>query len=153
MIRLVTLDFVLRVIGRGAVRVTLVVKIAGVNGFDRAADVTCFRVPGDVVTHLEFMSLQCTANALKKLSQWRHHCEKPKERAISLSCSSTAVGLVGFLRIMVSDLGEIRAGLSARKTLAPLGKSSLSRLRQSREPSCSHLIEHDFDIKKYQALA
>src|SRR4051794_40097877 len=49
-------DLILRRVGRGAMRVALVVEVARMNPDDRAADVTGFRVPLDPITDLEFFS-------------------------------------------------------------------------------------------------
>ena len=52
-IGLVALDFVLRFVFTGAVRVAFVVKVLLVHLGDVAADVAGFGIPGDVVTHFE----------------------------------------------------------------------------------------------------
>ena len=52
-IGLVALDFVLRVVGAGAVVVALPVEILRVDGGDAAADVAGLGIPADVVADLE----------------------------------------------------------------------------------------------------
>jgi hypothetical protein len=54
-IGLVTLDFVLWIVGGCVVRVALVSNVACVHPDDFAGDVSCLRVPSDVITNFEFM--------------------------------------------------------------------------------------------------
>src|SRR6185312_14300072 len=52
-IRLVAFDLVLRVVLRGAVHMTLVIEVAGMDGDHSARDVACLGVPADVIADLE----------------------------------------------------------------------------------------------------
>ena len=56
MVGLAALDLILWQLGARAVRVPLVVEIAGMDPDDRAADVTGLRVPPDPIAHLESVS-------------------------------------------------------------------------------------------------
>ena len=56
MIALVALDFILRRLGAGAMRVAFVIEVACMDPDDRAADVTSFRVPPDAITDFEPLS-------------------------------------------------------------------------------------------------
>ena len=56
MVSLAALDLILWQLGARAVRVPLVVEIAGMDPDDCAADVTGLRVPPDPVAHLESVS-------------------------------------------------------------------------------------------------
>jgi len=46
-------DLVLGIIGGGMMGVSLVVEIFGVDLYDRARDMACFGIPGDVVAYFE----------------------------------------------------------------------------------------------------
>src|SRR5579864_6886213 len=52
---LVALDFILRIIRRRVVRISLVIRIFRMNLDDLAADMTGLRVPGHVIPDLEFL--------------------------------------------------------------------------------------------------
>src|SRR5690348_7010664 len=67
-IGLVALDLVLRIVWRRVVRVPLVVEIARMNLDDRAADVSGFRIPGDVIPDLEFRLHGCAPASRNKSS-------------------------------------------------------------------------------------
>lgn len=56
MVGLVALDFILRGVGRGVVRMTLVVKVAGMDGDDPARNAPGFRIPGDMIADLEVVT-------------------------------------------------------------------------------------------------
>ena len=66
---LVAFDLVLRIIRGGAMRVTLVAEVAGVNFRDRSADMTCFRVPPNMIADLEFVRHIDTSESIGE--SWR----------------------------------------------------------------------------------
>jgi hypothetical protein len=59
-IGLVTLNLVLRRIGAGMTRMTLVLRIARVNPDDPSADTARFRVPANVITDFECLPMPLT---------------------------------------------------------------------------------------------
>ena len=53
MIRLITLDFVLRVAGAGVMGISLIVNVPGMDLDDMAADMPGFGIPGNVIADFE----------------------------------------------------------------------------------------------------
>src|SRR5271163_4112829 len=52
-IALVAFDFILRIAGRGVMHIALIVEVAGVDGDDRARDMTGLGVPSHMIADLE----------------------------------------------------------------------------------------------------
>jgi hypothetical protein len=71
-VRLVALDFVLRDILAGAVHMSLVINVLQVDPDDRAAHISCFRIPGHVIANREPLChemLSFTASVMRLLNR------------------------------------------------------------------------------------